>query len=84
MLLDEQWNVISLITFKLPERPGLVSLTLPTTVPELEINQEYRWFFKLFCGSDNPMFVRGWVQRIQISPSLNQQLNASIRRKYRI
>ncbi len=84
VLLDKEWNVISLIIFKLPERPGLVSLTLPTTVPELEINKEYRWFFKLFCDSDNPMFVRGWVQRIELSPSLNQQLNASIRRKYRI
>ena len=82
VLLDREWNVISQITFRLTETPGLVSITIPATEPELEINKEYRWIFKLFCegeesSSSSPNFVRGWVQRIELSLALNARLNAA-------
>lgn len=62
VLLDRQWNVISQIPFRLTETSGLIGITIPTTEPELEINKEYRWSFKLFCegeetSSSSPIFV---------------------------
>lgn len=87
VLLDRQWNVISKIPFRLPETPGLVGITIPATEPELEINNWYLWFFKLFCeeeesSSSSPNFVRGWVQRIELSSALNDQLNAASPQEY--
>ncbi len=87
VLLNRQWNVISQIPFRLPETPGLVRITIPATEPELEINKWYHWFFKLFCegeesSSSSPDLVRGWVQRIELSSALNDQLNAASPQEY--
>lgn len=49
--------------------PGIISLTLPETVPELEIGEEYRWTMLLYCGdrhyTGRPLTVSGWITRIE-------------------
>lgn len=57
--------------------PGLVSVTLPHSLPELNLNQEYRWYFNLYCDADkssSPVFVQGWVKRVSSNPSIEAQL----------
>lgn len=43
--------------------PGVVSVTLPATVPPLEVDKRYHWYFLIYCTASNPMFVDGWVER---------------------
>lgn len=63
----------------LPEAGGVISVELPTTVPPLELNQVYQWFFKLYCRSSSPpdSFVSGWVQRESLPSDVTQQLQSA-------
>lgn len=76
-LQDQERNDVYRAEFTLPAKPGLVSLTLPDTVSALPLNQDYRWYFNLYCSADkasSPIFVQGWVQRIAPTPLLEEQL----------
>lgn len=77
---DEAYNDVYRTAFTLPKTPGFVSLSLQSSKVPLEINKWYRWSFKLFCSSEKlsvPTMVRGWVQRIPLSPELRSQLDAA-------
>lgn len=64
--------------------PGVVGFKLPHTVPPLEVNKRYNWFFTIACDSKdsissdqeepNKIFVSGWVERVSLSPALQRQL----------
>lgn len=41
------------VNFQLPETPGFVQISLPTTANPLELNQQYRWQFTLYCETDD-------------------------------
>lgn len=68
-----------------PNTPGIVNIRLPATVPPLETDQLYQWFFKarLQCTSSQPNIkasvmqdqVYGWIQRINLGADLTAQLN---------
>lgn len=67
--------------FQLPNTPGVVSITLPSDEPGLEIDTTYRWYFKLKCPTTNgsnqntsPAFVTGLVQR-DLRSNIESQLN---------
>lgn len=75
MLLDENQNPVWEQTLSIPlsGTPGLVNVTLPATVKELEIDREYHWFFELQCNSENPSSnprVDGWVKRVAPIPGI--------------
>ena len=57
-------------------KPGLVSFALPAQAgfPPLEIGQNYRWSFTLICPGGGTIFARGWVQRVEKDPALEQAL----------
>jgi len=63
----------------LPTKPGIISVTIPSTALPLEINKNYRWFFKVSCSGKQsvPVYVEGDIQRVQLNPSLEKQLAAS-------
>lgn len=86
VLQDEANNDIYRASFTPPERPGIVSFSLPSTVP-LEVNKTYQWYFKLYCNQQqrlDSVFVRGWVQRIALTPNLERQLKAATTLRDRI
>jgi len=60
-------------------KPGLVSFALPAQAgfPPLEIGQNYRWSFTLICPGGGTIFARGWVQRVEKDPDLEQALKGS-------
>lgn len=65
------------IPFILPESPSIVKLTPPVTSPRtLEIGQDYHWFVKVYCNSQNSeyVFVEGWVRRVRPTAALESEL----------
>lgn len=80
VLQSEQGNDIYRIPFTLPETPGFVNFSTPHSAAPLEINKSYRWYFKLYCEPQKasaPVFVDGWVQRVQLTPTLESQLRST-------
>ncbi len=60
-------------------KPGIVAITLPTQVglPPLEIGQDYNWTFTVGCQEtdrSNDIIVGGWVRRVELNATLNNQL----------
>ncbi|WP_190640734.1 DUF928 domain-containing protein [Oculatella sp. FACHB-28] len=54
--------------------PGIISISLPSTIAPLEIGRVYQWYFKLNCGTEAPMYVQGGIERIPLDPDLAYQL----------
>ncbi|MBW4510709.1 MAG: DUF928 domain-containing protein [Scytonematopsis contorta HA4267-MV1] len=79
VLQDEQSNDVYRTNFTLPQTPGIVNISLEKAKP-LQVNKKYQWFFKLYCSSEklsDPLFVKGWIQRIAKNPELERKLAAA-------
>lgn len=80
VLMDENSEkVIYETTFRTKGEAGIVSLNLPenASLPPLEINDSYRWYFSIICNPEDraaDIYVQGWVRRIEASASLTEQL----------
>lgn len=66
-------------TLTLPTQSGIVSISLPKTEQPLEVGKQYKWWFRLVCSVDQEgtnwqMTDNGWLERIQPSESLANQL----------
>lgn len=80
VLQEENGNEVYRTAFTLPATPGFVSFSTPLAVEPLKVNKSYRWYFKLYCEeqiSSTPVFVEGWVQRVERTPALERQLLAA-------
>ncbi len=80
VLQEEDGNEVYRTAFTLPATPGFVSFSTPLAIEPLKVNQLYRWYFKLYCEeqiSSTPVFVEGWVQRVERTPALERQLQAA-------
>ncbi|MCT7984092.1 DUF928 domain-containing protein [Laspinema sp. A4] len=83
VLMDEKGEkVIYETTFRTKGEAGIVSLNLPenASLPPLEINDSYRWYFSIICNPEDraaDVYVQGWVRRIEASASLTEQLAAT-------
>ena len=68
-LQDEQRNQHYQTTLKISGNGGIVSVTLPEDVPELEIGKNYVWFFAPIKPGDilrpDNYGVIGWVRRVE-------------------
>jgi hypothetical protein len=79
LLQDENDDNIYRTSLSLPEKPGVVGITLPQN-PQyaLKTNKNYQWYFKVFCGnSQNSLdyfYVKAWVQRVPLTQDLQNQL----------
>ena len=86
-LQDEADNDVYRTPLTLPATPGFVSFSLPPTAAPLEVNKWYRWYFKLYCEPQklsSSIFVQGWVQRVELTPTLAAQLKAAKSQEYMI
>jgi Domain of Unknown Function (DUF928) len=60
------------------QTPGIISVSLPSTIAPLQIGKVYQWYFKLSCKKEAPTYVQGGIERISLSPNLATRLaNAS-------
>lgn len=80
VLMDEKGEkVIYETTFRTKGEAGIVSLNLPenASLPPLEINNSYRWYFSIICNPEDraaDVYVQGWIRRVEPNPGLAEQL----------
>lgn len=60
------------------DRGGIMSFTLPTDAPALDINKEYQWSLVLMCDNqlrpDSPV-IQGDIKRVHIDSNMAQELS---------
>ncbi|MEA5464414.1 DUF928 domain-containing protein [Leptothoe sp. PORK10 BA2] len=75
---DEQQEVYA-AAFKLPDQPGLFSITLPADqAASLEKGAYYHWYLILDCtaeaDSQNKLSIDGWIQPVAATPELEENI----------
>lgn len=88
VLQDEEGNDIWRTPITLPGKAGAISVKLPPN-PEyaLKPNLKYHWYFNIYCSPNQKSsvyFVDAWVQRVTLTPELQQQLNNAESQKYKV
>jgi Domain of Unknown Function (DUF928) len=80
-LQDEANKDIYRTNFQVAEKPGIVSVSLPSNITPLKINNTYRWHLKIYCDNRTNQvsqkisdFVFGSVQRVALKSDLERQL----------
>ncbi len=77
---DKGEKAIYQTSVNLTGTPGIVSLSLPATAPDLEMGKDYKWIVALACQSGEPTpedpFVEALIRRIQPDSSLTQLAQA--------
>ncbi|HEY9670017.1 MAG TPA: DUF928 domain-containing protein [Waterburya sp.] len=80
VLVDEEnANRVYEKTFAISTTPGIVSLRLSAdkSLPSLKLGKNYHWYISILCESQDrsgDIYVDGWVQRVELLPSLASQL----------
>ncbi|MGF1675310.1 MAG: DUF928 domain-containing protein [Rivularia sp. (in: cyanobacteria)] len=79
VLQDEAHNNVYQTDLSIDQGEGIYSISLPLE-KSLKTDKTYQWYFKLYCKPDkssNPIYVRGWVERVAIEPLQQKQLIAT-------
>lgn len=87
VLLDEKRNAIYQTTLPIKDTPGIMSVSVASSVPPLEAGKRYQWVFSVICDPSNrteDIFVRGQVKREPLNSSLETQLQATQTERDRI
>ncbi|MBD2514765.1 DUF928 domain-containing protein [Nostoc sp. FACHB-973] len=80
VLQDEDSNEIFKQPIALPDKPGVIRVSLPSTGPALTLNKQYRWFFSINCDKRKNApwtFVEGVIQRVDLSQSTVKELETT-------
>lgn len=74
-LQNRDGNLHYQTTIPLPERSGVISITLPEAAQSLMVDTDYKWSLVLICGQqlepDDPQ-VSGWIKRVKLDSTLAQ------------
>ena len=70
ILTEDEEQYVYQTSFKLPEQPGLISITLPAEESaSLQTGEYYHWYLNLSCAPDvtteTDLNIDGWVQRVE-------------------
>ncbi|MDF5720278.1 MAG: DUF928 domain-containing protein [Rhizonema sp. PD37] len=68
-------------TFALTNTPGIVTISLPSNAPPLEIKKRYTWSFAVICNQSDRVedqFVTGIVQRTELDPTRLRQIEQAV------
>ncbi|MBE9065604.1 DUF928 domain-containing protein [Leptolyngbya cf. ectocarpi LEGE 11479] len=79
VLSEDDSDRVYKTSFKLPDQPGFVSITLPDSeASRLQEGTYYHWYLQLNCAADaeakTPLNIDGWVQRIPSTPELEDEV----------
>lgn len=75
VLEEKEGKLVYQTDIRLPQSPGVISLSLPKTIPPLSIGKQYHWYLQIYCKEQSPpAFAEGWIQRNTLSPALKSQL----------
>jgi hypothetical protein len=61
--------------------PGVAKISFPATSAPLEVGKMYHWYFLVYCDTNRPVFVEGWIQRVATQPTLNERLQKAMPRE---
>jgi hypothetical protein len=78
-LLDEEETVVY-ETFPVVEASGIVNISLPNSLPALQIGKKYQWVLSFICDPaslDTSAWVNGYVERVAVTPQLKQKLETA-------
>ncbi|AUT00418.1 hypothetical protein CLI64_08455 [Nostoc sp. CENA543] len=76
VLQDQQSNTIYQKAIALPEKPGIISISVPDNIT-LEVNKRYRWFLTVDCDpqkESSPTYVEGVMKRVTLDTKVTQKL----------
>lgn len=76
---DQNKKAVYSTAIALPEKPGIISITLPKQV-SLAVNQRYRWFLTVDCDPEpdsSLTYVEGVIKRVNLSRKITQQLKTA-------
>ncbi len=78
-LRDDDGITIYDIPLNITGTPGVISASLPSTKPSLEIGKYYQYYLSIevYCTPNSPLEtenVQGWVRREKLSTTLESQL----------
>ena len=60
---DEKVRIYPKQRFSLPSQSGIFALQLPSTLKDqLQVGENYHWFFEVQCGEQDAKLVHGWLQ----------------------
>lgn len=81
LLRDKEGNDLYRTTVPLPSQPGIFGIKLPKNGNKtvLEAGKDYQWLVALVCKPEDrrdDVFVTGWIQRMNPSITLTNQLQA--------
>lgn len=87
VLQDRDGNDVYRSPITLPEAPGIIGISLPSNSQySLKTDQQYHWYFKVYCGAlqktSEYFYVDAWVQRVAMTPDLENQLKTAKSREY--
>ncbi|MEH2295635.1 DUF928 domain-containing protein [Nostoc sp.] len=80
VLQDQNSNEIYQKAIALPDKPGVIRVSLPTTVPALALNKQYNWFLTINCDQQKnspPTFVQGVIKRVELNPATVKELQTT-------
>lgn len=82
VLQDQAGKEIYATALKASEtKPGVVGFQFPASAPALESGKRYRWFFSIYCSQDAPVIVTGFLERVALNSSLQNQLEQATSRQ---
>ncbi|MBH8571886.1 DUF928 domain-containing protein [Nostocaceae cyanobacterium CENA369] len=80
VLQDQQNNPIYQKAIALPERPGVIGISLPTNAPQLAVDKQYRWFLNISCNQKQPsppIYVEGVIKRVNLKQAITKQFKTA-------
>lgn len=80
VLQDQDLKEIYKEAIALPDKAGVIRVSLPTSAPALALNTQYRWFLTVNCDNQEnspPTFVEGVIQRIELKPAALKELQTT-------
>ena len=82
--VQDRDNEIYRTRFQLPAKPGIVGVSLPSTVVPLKVGNQYRWYFDINCSASassddlsTPASLTGMVERVAFSANLDRELKTA-------
>ncbi|MDZ8188453.1 MAG: DUF928 domain-containing protein [Nostoc sp. ChiSLP02] len=87
VLLNEIEDDIYRSRLTLPEKPGVISISLPQQPKySLDVDKKYHWYLKVYCNdlrkTSGYFYIDGLVQRVALTQKLESQLKAVKPREY--
>ncbi|MBF2003731.1 MAG: DUF928 domain-containing protein [Synechococcales cyanobacterium C42_A2020_086] len=82
ILLDHTGTEVYQTVVPIAPQPGVIRLQLPRdgSLPPLTVGKDYQWFFALICDPldrSADVLTEGWIQRVEPSAALVNQLAAA-------